>query len=89
MMPVNNALSFIVTESFESKRKKVNTEQAEKLFEKIILQLGEDAKYLDPPPLKNEAEYSKTCNTFIKLYTLILLNETEVAGNGLRYMYSL
>lgn len=88
MMSVNDALSFMVSESFESKRKKVDTKQAEMLFEKLVPQLGDDVKYLDGPPLKNKAEYSKACNTFIKLYKLILLNETEVAGNGLRYIFS-
>jgi hypothetical protein len=57
-------------------------------MEKAIFKLGDEVVYLEGLDLKNEDDYSKTCNAIINLYGFILLNNNEVTGNGLRYIFT-
>ena len=88
MKPMLNALSLVIKDSYEIKNPQLNTSAAEELFEKIATQLGDDIKYIEIQELKNKDDYSKACNTIVKFYNLILLEDFKIAANGLRYAFS-
>lgn len=88
MIPMMEALSLVITDSYESKNSQLNTVAAEELFAKVVIQLGDDVQYLEPRGLENREEYSKACKSVVKFYELILSNNNEIAGNGLRYVFS-
>lgn len=88
LMPMMDALSLAIKDSYELKNTSIDKKTAEKLFEEIAVQLGDDFKYLDAQMLENRKDYSKSCKAVIKFYELILSNNTEITGNALRYAFS-
>jgi len=88
MEPMLDALNLIIIDSNNKNNPVLDILNAERLMEKAIFKLGDEVVYLEGPDLKNEDDYSKTCNAVINLYDFILLNNNEVAGNGLRYMFT-
>ena len=61
---------------------------AEELMSRVVVELGDDAGYLEAQGLKNREEYSKACKAIISFYELILQSNKTTAGNGLRYAFS-
>ena len=88
LMPMIDALSYVIADSYMTNIPKTDTTAAEELMEHIVVQLGDDANYLDAQNLQNREEYSKGCKAVIHFYELILSNNTKIAGNGLRYAFS-
>ncbi|WP_316367554.1 hypothetical protein [Candidatus Thiodiazotropha sp. CDECU1] len=88
LMPMMDALSYVIADSYVTNSPKTDTAAAEELMAHIIVQLGDDANYLDAQNLQNREEYSKGCKAIIHFYELILSNNTKIAGNGLRYAFS-
>jgi len=58
------------------------------LFDDVVLQLGDDVKYLNFQDLENNEDYKKSCQVSIKFYESILSMNENDAGNCLRYLYS-
>ena len=88
MMPMLNALSLVIADSYNTDNSITDVAAAEKLVTEIVIQLGDDASYLETTGLQNREEYSKACKTVIRFYEEILLNSNKTAGNGLRYVFS-
>lgn len=88
MIPMFDALSLVIKDTYESTNTQLDTEAAEELLAEIVIQLGDDVQYMDTKKLGNKEEYSKACNIFIDFYELILSNNNKIAGNVLRYAYS-
>jgi ATP-dependent protease ClpP protease subunit len=88
IMPMMDALGLIVADSYIFTNPAVNADAAVEVLTQIKAQLGEDSRYLEPSQLRNKAEYSKACKTFIRINEAVLSNPSEVAGNVFRYMYS-
>lgn len=83
-----DVLDNILLDGYKGENQKLERFMAEQTVEKVVLQLGEEAAYLEASGLQNKSDYSKTCNAFIKFYQLILAEEEGVAANALRYIYS-
>jgi hypothetical protein len=88
MEPMLDALNLIIIDSNNKNNPVLDILNAERLMEKAIFKLGDEVVYLEGLDLKNEDDYSKTCNAIINLYGFILLNNNEVTGNGLRYIFT-
>ena len=88
MMPMLGALSLVIVDSYNPDNATIDIAAAEKLVANIVIQLGDDAGYLDATELQNREEYSKSCKTAIRFYERILSNTNKDAGNGLRYIFS-
>jgi len=89
LMPMIDALSMVIADSYQSASKKsIDIAAAEELMSRVVMELGDDVSYMDGQGLKNREEYSKACNTIISFYELILRNNKKAAGNGLRYVFS-
>jgi len=90
-MPMLDAMNKIIIDAHEKNNPPVDTEAAELLMEKLVLELGEDAYYLylELEDLQNTDDYGRHCDTVIKLYENILEEDKIAAGNILRYMFSL
>lgn len=88
LMPMMDALSYVITDSHITSSSKPDIAAAAELMERIVVQLGDDANYLEAQNLQNREEYSKGCKAAIHFYELILSNKTKIAGNGLRYAFS-
>lgn len=89
MMPMIEAMSLVITESYESPdNTEIDIAAAEELLSRVVAVLGDDASYLAGHGLKNRDEYSKSCKTIIGFYELILESNKATAGNGLRYVFS-
>ncbi len=83
-----DALDKIIIDAYEKNNPTVDTEAAELLLEKLRLELGEYADYLELGGLQNKDDYKRHCDAVIKLYDLILKEDKTTAGNALRYMFS-
>jgi len=88
MMPMMNALSLVIVDSYNPDNFTTDIAAAEKLMTQVVIQLGDDASYLEATGLQNREEYSKACKTVIRVYEGILSNTNKVAGNGLRYVFT-
>jgi len=88
MMPMMNALSLVIVDSYNRNNAAIDTVAAENLMTQVVVQLGGDANYLEAQGLQNREEYSKACKAIIRFYEVILSNSNKIAGNGLRYAYS-
>jgi len=88
MMPMMNALSLVIVDSYNPDNFTTDIAAAEKLMTQVVIQLGDDASYLEATGLQNREEYSKACKTVIRFYEGILSNTNKVAGNGLRYVFT-
>ncbi len=87
VMPMMDALSLVIVDSYESNNAKTDYAAAEELMVRVAIQLGDDASYLEAKGLQNREEYSKACKAVIRFYELILSNNNKIAGNGLRYAF--
>lgn len=87
---MRDALDKIIIDAYEKNNPlvDVDTEAAELLLEKLGLELGEYADYLELGGLQNKDDYKRHCDAVIKLYELILNEDKTIAGNALRYMFS-
>ncbi len=74
MEPMLDALNLIIIDSNNKNNPVLDILNAERLMEKAIFKLGDEVVYLEGLDLKNEDDYSKTCNAVINLYDFILLN---------------
>jgi len=88
MAPMIDAFSLVIVDSYESNNAKTDTVAAEQLIAQVVVQLGDDTKYIEGQELTNKEDYSKACKSFIRFYELILEKNDEIAGNGLRYLFS-
>ena len=89
MMPMMDALNLAIVDSYEgSSNTKIDTAAAEELMSRVVVELGEDAGYLEAQGLKNREEYSKACKTVIRFYELVLRSNKKSAGNALRYAFA-
>lgn len=89
MMPMMDALNLVIVDSYEGpSNTTIDTTAAEELISRVIVELGDDAGYLEAQGLKNREEYSKACKAIISFYELILRSDKKTAGNGLRYVFS-
>ncbi|PSJ16106.1 hypothetical protein [Nitrosomonas supralitoralis] len=89
MTPMMDAMSLVIVDSYKtSDNTKIYTADAEELVARVVIELGDDAGYLETKGLQNREEYSRACNTVIRFYQLILSNNNKIAGNGLRYAFS-
>jgi len=88
MMPMLEALSVVIVDSYKQDSAKTDIAAAEELMARIVAQLGDNASYLEAQGLQNKEEYSKACKAVIRFYELILSNDRRIAGNGLRYAFS-
>jgi len=86
--PIDDVLNKIIIDAYEKSNPVVNTEAAELLMEKLVLELGDYADYLELEGLQNTDDYGRHCDAVIKLYELILNEDKTTAGNTLRYMFS-
>ncbi len=82
-------LNFVIVDAYEKKPPEIDVESAEKLLEKLRLQLGGDATYLDPASAQKKIGYKRSCDAFISYFKLILTEDDKSAGNFLRWSYSL
>lgn len=87
MMLLLDAMSRIIIDAYEKKSPSVDTEDAELQMQKVVLHLGEDAKYLELQTLQNSAQYKRHCDVVVKIYNLILNEDKKTAGNALRYVF--
>ena len=89
MMPMMEALNLVIVDSYKSpSNSEVDTAAAEELMSRVVVELGDDAAYLEAQGLKNREEYSKACKAVIRFYDLILRSNEKIAANGLRYAFS-
>ena len=89
MMPMMDALSLVIVDSYDSPNNtKIDTAAAEELMSRIVVELGDDAGYLEAQGLRNREEYSKACKAVISFYELILRSNKKTAANGFRYAFS-
>lgn len=89
MMPMMDALNLVIVDSYEdSSNTKIDTAAAEDLMSRVVVELGDDAGYLEAQGLKNREEYSKACKTVIRFYELVLRSNKKTAGNALRYAFA-
>ena len=88
LMPMMDAVNLVIIDSYGSNDRQLDVEAAESLMAEIVIQLGDDALYLEAQGLKNRSDYSRACKSIIKFYRLILLNDDEMSANGLRYAFS-
>ena len=83
-----DALDKVVIDAYEKNNPFVDTEAAELLLEKLRLELGEYADYLELEDLQNTDDYGRHCDAVIRLYEIILAEDKISAGNALRYLFS-
>jgi ATP-dependent protease ClpP protease subunit len=88
LRPMNDALNLVIADSHNKDNEKTDAAAAEEFMGTVMVQLGDDARYLAAKGLQNTDEYSRSCNAVIRFYELILSNNEQVAGNGLRYTFS-
>ncbi|MCK4828275.1 hypothetical protein KA005_71765, partial [bacterium] len=88
MAPMMDALSSIIIDAYEKTNSPLDTQAVELLMTKLVIQLGDDAKYLELQDLQNSAQYKQHCDAIIKFYELILGEDESTAGNALRYVFS-
>jgi hypothetical protein len=88
MMPMMDALSSVIVDAYEKKNPRVDRKAAELLMQRVVTRLGSYADHLEPSGLQNREQYKKHCDAMIKLYELILTEDTTTAGNGLRFAFS-
>ena len=84
----HSPIDVCIIDAYEKNNPTVDTEAAELLLEKLRLELGEYADYLELGGLQNKDDYKRHCDAVIKLYELILKEDKTTAGNALRYMFS-
>lgn len=82
-----DSLNRVIIDSYGTDNPVLDSVAAEKLMAEVLMQLGEDAAYLEAAGLQNKAEYSQSCKTFIQFYEAILVKNNQAAGNGLRYVF--
>lgn len=81
-------VNLIIVDAYEKKAPEIDVKSAEKLLEKMRLQLGEDAAYLDPASAQNRVGYKRSCDALIRVLELILTEDDKSAGNYMRWIYS-
>ncbi|MBO1223489.1 MAG: PDZ domain-containing protein [Candidatus Scalindua sediminis] len=87
---MNDALNNIIIDAYEKENPPVDIEAAELQRQKIMLQLGDDAKYIDIDlkELQNSDQYKRHCDAMIRTYDIILTEDRKFAANILRYMFT-
>jgi len=81
-------LNSVIVDAYEKETPEIDVKSAEKLLDKMGLQLGEDAAYLDPASAQNRVGYKRSCDALIRVLELILTEDEKSAGNYLRWTYS-
>ena len=87
MKAMRDAVSHVIVDAYEKENPVVDTQAAERLMEKLVLELGEDAEYLDPLSVQNRGQYIRYCDAVAAFYEFILREKTNTAGNALRYAF--
>ena len=82
-----DALSRLIIDAYEKETPVVDSKAAEQIVLKVVLQLGEDAEYLEPLSLQNREQYKRHCDAVVAFYEFILREKTSTAGNALRYAF--
>ena len=85
---IDDVMNKIIIDAYEKNNPVVDAEAAELLLEKLGLELGEYADYLELEHLQDTDGYGRHCDAVIKLYELILNEDKKISGNVLRYMLS-
>lgn len=86
MTPTLEAMKRIIIDAYEMVNPTVDTQAAERFLIKALLQLGEDAEYLEVQNLRNRDQYKRHCEAVSGLYEVILREKASTAANALRYM---
>lgn len=89
MMPMLEALNQVIVDAYENKGPAINVALAESTIHEITTTMGDNANYIEPTGLQNREDYKRTCDASIEFYELIMAEEKDVAGNLMRYLFSL
>lgn len=88
MAPMMDAMNAVIIDAYQKENPPLDKEAAELLMQKLVVQLGSDAEYLEPQGLQNKEDYKKPCDALVKLFELILEQDKNTAGNALRYFFA-
>ena len=88
LAPMENALVTLITDRHKKSEVSISVLKANLILDEIILQLGDDAAYLDTSLAVNKNGYTKTCQIYMEFFETVLSYDKETAGNVLRYSFS-
>jgi len=86
--PMLEALNTIIVDAYEKENPSVNLQLAENTIDNVVLAMGDNAYYLEPTGLQDREDYKRACDAIIEFYELILAEDTNTAGNALRWAFS-
>ena len=87
MAPMTDAMNAVIIDAYQKENPPLDKEAAELLMQKLVVQLGSDAEYLDPQGLQTKEDYKKPCDALVKFFELILEQDKNTAGNALRCFF--
>lgn len=88
-MHMLDALNRIIIDACEKENPVVDIDAAESQLGHLVIELGEDAKYLELGSLQNKNDYARHCNAVVKFYEMIVAKDKDEASNLLRYLMSI
>jgi len=86
--PTLEATNAVIVDAYEKENPSVNLQSAENTIDNVVLAMGDTAYYLEPTGLQDKEDYKRACDAIIEFYELILAEDTNTAGNALRWAFS-
>jgi len=78
----------IIVDSYTHDIPNIDTQSAETVLEKIVLEMGDSVSYLEPEELQNKEDYRNSCNAMMQFYSLMGDEDPQIAANILRYAFN-
>lgn len=75
----------IIVDSYTHDIPNIDTQSAETVLDKIVLEMGDGVSYLELEGLQNKEDYRNSCNAFLQFYSLVGDEDPQIAANVLRY----
>jgi len=78
----------IIEDSYTHDIPNIDTQSAETVLEKIVLEMGDSVSYLELEELQNKEDYRNSCNAIMQFFSLMVDEDPQIAANVLRYTFN-